>query len=192
MEKLCGPGTQLVDHGSASPRWTLDRGSAMASPELGLTAALGHSSSPTMAQRRERSTGSPSMASPGRGAMERREGEHGELRRRPVGHCPFIGGRGVGASWPTSMNRLEGIDYRSQEGVGVQLRSIDEGSRVKRGKSRSLGLHGTSVRESAVHMARATRRVGGGMSAGSGWRREGKGIRDWWAGSVGWLLDGLG
>jgi hypothetical protein len=93
MEKLCGPGTQLVDHGSASQRWTLDRGSAMASPELGLTAALGHSSSPTMAQRRERSTGSPSMASPGRGAMERREGEHGELRRRPVGHCPFIGGQ---------------------------------------------------------------------------------------------------
>jgi hypothetical protein len=39
MEKLRGPGPQLMDHGGAGPRWTLDRGSVMTSPELGQTAA---------------------------------------------------------------------------------------------------------------------------------------------------------
>jgi hypothetical protein len=67
IEKLHGPDPQLVDHGGAGPRWTLDRGMAMTSPELGQTAAPGHGGSPTMAQQRERSTGSPSRASPGRG-----------------------------------------------------------------------------------------------------------------------------
>jgi hypothetical protein len=45
----------------------LGQGSAMTSPELGLTAAPRHGSSLVMAQRRERSTGSPTQASPGRG-----------------------------------------------------------------------------------------------------------------------------
>jgi hypothetical protein len=54
LEKLCGPGPQLVDHGGAGPRWTLDRGSAMTSSELGLMAALGHGGSSAMEQRRER------------------------------------------------------------------------------------------------------------------------------------------
>jgi hypothetical protein len=67
VEKLRGPGPQLVDHGSASPRWTMDRGSVMTSPDLGLMAALGHGGSLAMAQRRENSTGSPSRASLGRG-----------------------------------------------------------------------------------------------------------------------------
>jgi hypothetical protein len=66
MEKLRGPSPQLVDHGDAGPRWTLDKGSAMTSLKQGLTVASGHNSSPAMAQRRERSTGSPSWASPGR------------------------------------------------------------------------------------------------------------------------------
>jgi hypothetical protein len=66
MEKLCGPSPQLVDHGGAGPWWTLDRGSVMTSPELGLTTALAHGGFPAM-ERRERSTGSPSRASPGRG-----------------------------------------------------------------------------------------------------------------------------
>jgi hypothetical protein len=67
MEKLHGPGTQLMDHSGAGPQWSLDRRSVMTSPELGLMAALGHGNSPAMVQRRERSTGSPSRASPGRG-----------------------------------------------------------------------------------------------------------------------------
>jgi hypothetical protein len=49
--------------------------------------------------------------------------------------------------------------------------------RVKRGKGRSLGLHGASGREGVAH------RGGGGVSAGSGWRREGE--RD--PRPVGWL-----
>jgi hypothetical protein len=65
--KRHGPGPQLVDHGEAIPRWSLDRGSAMTSPELGLTAAPGHGGSPAMAQWRERITGSPSRASPRHG-----------------------------------------------------------------------------------------------------------------------------
>jgi hypothetical protein len=67
MEKLRGPSPQLVDHGGAGPQWTLDRGSAMTSSELGLLAAPGHGGSSVMVQWRERSTGSPSQASPGRG-----------------------------------------------------------------------------------------------------------------------------
>jgi hypothetical protein len=66
MEKLRGPSPQLVDHSGAGPRWTLDKGSAMTSPELGLLAAPGHGGSSVMVQWRERSTGSPSRASPGR------------------------------------------------------------------------------------------------------------------------------
>jgi hypothetical protein len=66
MGKRRGPGPQLVDHGGAGPQWTLDRGSAMTSPELSLAAAPGHGGSSSMAQRRGRSTGSPSRASPGR------------------------------------------------------------------------------------------------------------------------------
>jgi hypothetical protein len=54
VEKLRGSGPQLVDHGRAGPRWTLDRGSAMTSPELGLTVAPGHGGSLMMAQQRER------------------------------------------------------------------------------------------------------------------------------------------
>jgi hypothetical protein len=54
-----------MDQGGAGPRWTLDRGSAMTSLELGLTVAPGHGGSPTMAQRRERSMGSLSQASLG-------------------------------------------------------------------------------------------------------------------------------
>jgi hypothetical protein len=56
-----------VDHGGGGPWWTLDKWSAMTSSELGLTATPGHGGSPAMAQRRERSTGSPSRVSPGRG-----------------------------------------------------------------------------------------------------------------------------
>jgi hypothetical protein len=97
-EKLCGPGPQLVDHYGASPRRTLDRGSAMTSLELDLTATPGHRGSLAMTQQRERSTGSLSRASPGR---EQRLGDwamtvrkwwcrrlvqatlgHGEKRRR--------------------------------------------------------------------------------------------------------------
>jgi hypothetical protein len=55
---------------------------------------------------------------------------------------------------------------------------------VKRGKSQSSRLHGTGWREGAAHMARAARRGGGDVSIGSGWRREGKGINDRWAGLV--------
>jgi hypothetical protein len=61
--KRHGPGPHLVDHGGAGPRWTLDKGSAMTSPELGLAAAPGHGGSSVMAQRRERGTRSPSRAS---------------------------------------------------------------------------------------------------------------------------------
>jgi hypothetical protein len=67
MEKLRVPGPPLMDHGGAGPRWTLDKGSAMISLEFSLTAALGHGGLPAMAQLRERSTGSPSRASPGHG-----------------------------------------------------------------------------------------------------------------------------
>jgi hypothetical protein len=67
MEKLCGPGPQLMDHDGGGPWWTLDRGSAMTSLELSLMAALGHGGSLVIGQRRERSTGSPSRASSGHG-----------------------------------------------------------------------------------------------------------------------------
>jgi hypothetical protein len=50
MGKRRGPGPYLMDHGSAGPLWTLDRGSTMTSPELGLAAALRHGGSPVMAQ----------------------------------------------------------------------------------------------------------------------------------------------
>jgi hypothetical protein len=56
-----------VDHSGAGPGWTLDKGSVKTSLELGLTAASGHGDSPVMAQRRERSTGSPSWPSSGHG-----------------------------------------------------------------------------------------------------------------------------
>jgi hypothetical protein len=46
MEKLHGPDTQLMDHSGAGPRWSLDRGSVITSPELGLMAALGRGDSP--------------------------------------------------------------------------------------------------------------------------------------------------
>jgi hypothetical protein len=62
MEKLRGPSPQLMDHGGTSPRWTLDRGLAMTSPELSLMAALGHGGLPAMAH-----WGSPPRASLGRG-----------------------------------------------------------------------------------------------------------------------------
>jgi hypothetical protein len=71
--KRHGPGPQLMDHGGAGPPWTLDRGSsAMTSPELDLAAAPGHVDSSVMVQRRERSTRSPSRASPGH---ERQRGD---------------------------------------------------------------------------------------------------------------------
>jgi hypothetical protein len=70
------------------------------------------------------------------------------------------------------------------------LWSIDEGQ-VKRGKDQSLGLHGASGREGVAHIARVVHWGSSGMSAGSGWRREGKGIRDRWVGSACWLHDEL-
>jgi hypothetical protein len=51
----------------AGPWWTGPCPVEGASPELSLAAALGHSSSPVVAQRKEGCTGSPSWASPGRG-----------------------------------------------------------------------------------------------------------------------------
>jgi hypothetical protein len=54
------------------------------------------------------------------------------------------------------------------------LWSIDEGGRVKRGKSRSSRLHGTGGREGVANMAQAVHQGGSGMSTGSGWRREGE------------------
>jgi hypothetical protein len=46
--------------------------------------------------------------------------------------------------------------------------------RVKRGKSWSLGLHGVGGKEGAAHMAWVACWGGGGVSAGSCWKREGE------------------
>jgi hypothetical protein len=76
------------------------------------------------------------------------------------------------------MPRLEGTGYRTQDWEGCDCDQLMRGQ-VKGGKGRSLGLHGISGREGAVHMAR----VG---------EERGKGIRGRWAGSACWPLDRLG
>jgi hypothetical protein len=109
-----------------------------------------------------------------------------------VGDALFIGAcmrRGAEASWPTSMPRLEGTGYQSEEGEGCDCCQLMRG-RVKRRKGWSLGCHGTGGRE--------------GRCPWRGWRaREAmvalrletggeKGIRNLWAGSACWPLNGLG
>jgi hypothetical protein len=66
---------------------------------------------------------------------------------------------------------LKALVTEVKRGRGCDCGKLVRG-RVKRGKSRSLGLHGTGGREGATHMARVARRGGGGVSTGSGWRRE--------------------
>jgi hypothetical protein len=73
------------------------------SPELGLAAALGHGSSPTMAQQRERSTGSPSQASLGRG---RRRGDRASTTMKWRRKC----------SLQVALGRVE---KRRRMGIGV-------------------------------------------------------------------------
>jgi hypothetical protein len=82
--------------------------------------------------------------------------------------------RGAEASWPASMPRLEGVGYQSQEGEGCDCGQLMRG-RVKRGKGRSLGLHGAGGRErrrpwcgwrAREAVARALARAGEGRGKG--------------------------
>jgi hypothetical protein len=164
MEKLHGPGPQLVDHGGASPRWILDRGSVMTSPELGLMATLGHSGSSAMAQRRERSTGSPSRASPGRG---RRRGDqatvvkkwwwrrsmwatlgHGEKRRRTGRGAVEDGEAGVMLTRSREAVRRPGDDGKAVTvevalKLGVERRRAGMGApKIGRGSQPFIGAGG--------------------------------------------------
>jgi hypothetical protein len=149
LEKLCGPGPQLVDHGGAGPRWTLDRGSAMTSSELALMAALGHGGSPAMEQRRERSTGSPSRASLGRGlrrgdqatAVKKWRWRHsvratlgrGEKRRRMGRGAVEDDEAGVALTWAREAVRRPGNDGK----VAVAEEISGGGARARRGEEES-------------------------------------------------------
>jgi hypothetical protein len=149
MEKLCGPGPQLVDHCGASPRRTLDRGSVMTSPELNLMAAPRHHGSLAMTQQRERSAGSPSRASQGR---EQRRGNrattvrkwrcrrlvqaalgHGEKRRRT--------GRGVvedGKAGTKLTRAQEAVRWPGDDSKAVAAEELGGGgARAQRGEEES-------------------------------------------------------
>jgi hypothetical protein len=94
--------TEREEHGESVSSLT---GAWMAvwRPELGLTAAPRHSGSPSMEQLRERSTGSPSQASPGRGwrcgdramVVKKRQWRHSVRATLGCGEKRMRTGRGV-------------------------------------------------------------------------------------------------
>jgi hypothetical protein len=94
-----------------------------------------------------------------------------------VGHHPFIGGsEGAEAFGLHGRHQCLGLKAsvtRVKRGRGCHYDQFMS-CQVKRGKSRSSGLHGIGGRDGAAHMARVARRGGGGVRTGSGWRREGE------------------
>jgi hypothetical protein len=123
----------------------------------------------------------------GRGEKRSRVGRGAVKTGRAL---PFYRGR-RGVEVSGLHGRRQCLDLKApvtgvKSGRGCYCGLLMMGSRVKRVKSQSSGLHGTGGREGAVHLAwvaRAPARGGEGM---------GKGIGGWWAGLVGWPLDGLG
>jgi hypothetical protein len=120
MEKLHGPDPQLMDHSGASPRWTLDRGSAMTSLDLGLTAALGHGGSPALAQQRQRSMGSPSRVSLGCG---RRCGDRATVVKKWQSRCSVRAAPGHGEKRRMGRSAVEDSE------AGVALTQAQEAVR---------------------------------------------------------------
>jgi hypothetical protein len=118
----------------------------------------------------------------------REEKESGErCSEDRAGHHPFIEGRtGVeelGLHGQRQCLGFMALVIGVKMGRGCDCCQLMRGQ-VKKGKSRSLGLHGIGGREGAAHMVRVARRGGSGASAGSVGEGRGKGIHGRWAGSA--------